>query len=130
MLLTMKKLSLSIVFFVCCICFIAQNVNAEEVISGVSPQDTPASESILDMQSTINFQNNKIQNILMRIETLERQVNNLAEVMSKSLTVRNTANDAKMLATESWDLAVEARAIAVRAEEKADQSNIRRIRKK
>jgi hypothetical protein len=67
--------------------------------------------------------------LLIRIEELEHQVKYMKKeirIMDKQLgasrTLANMINEGKSLASDAWDIAVEARAIAVRAEQKAEQA--------
>ncbi|MFN2366513.1 MAG: hypothetical protein ABR523_08655 [Desulfurivibrionaceae bacterium] len=67
--------------------------------------------------------------LLDRIDALEQQLKYMQKeirVMDKQLgasrTLANMINEGRSLASDAWNIAVEARAIAVRAEKKADQA--------
>jgi hypothetical protein len=61
-------------------------------------------------------------NLLMRIESLERQIKSINRTLDRNMMSATTLRQTRELANDAWTLAVEARAIAVRAEDKADQA--------
>lgn len=67
-------------------------------------------------------QDQKIFDMLLRIETLEQRLTYIQRQIELTLAVKNIAQDAKELSGDAWSLAVEARAVAMRAEEKADRA--------
>lgn len=67
--------------------------------------------------------------LLDRIDALEYQLKYMQKeirIMEKQLgasrTLANMINEGRSLASDAWNIAVEARSIAVRAEKKADQA--------
>jgi hypothetical protein len=117
--LSVKKLCLVLILIVfSCGLGRKETLAAGEVespsLSNFSRTDRPATR-----QSPVNSSNT---DMAMRIEVLERQVNNLSLQLGKNLNVTTTAREAKELASDAWTLAVEARAIAVQAEQKAEKA--------
>lgn len=71
-------------------------------------------------QATSDLQNQEIRDLLTRIKYLERQMGYLEQRVDRNMMSGTTLKKTKELASDAWTLAVEARAIAVRAEGKAD----------
>jgi hypothetical protein len=121
-LLSVKKLSLVLV----CILFSCgiggkDAVAAAEAVSPLQADISRTDESTM-RQSPGNSRNMDPSGMAQRIADLEQQVRYLTIQLSRNLTVGNTAREAKELASDAWTLAVEARAIAVRAEQKAEKA--------
>jgi hypothetical protein len=106
-------------------------------IHGFGPQNTFAAENIvfdqpakysvannsMIKQSPGDPQNKEVMfNLLMRIESLERQIKSINRTLDRNMMSATTLRQTRELANDAWTLAVEARAIAVRAEDKADQA--------
>lgn len=100
---------------------------------GVLPQDTWAAEDVETIGSTRNSLNSRrssitaqdvdITDLVIRIEKLERQIRYVIKQVGENLTVGIIAREAQELSSDAWTLAVEARAIAVRAEDKIDRAS-------
>ena len=120
-LLTVKKLCVGLVIIACSYGFAVQNTFAAEEVVRVSPTNAATTNPLTMRQATGDSQNVEMVNMSIRIEALERELKYLHRQIGKYLTVGHVAREAKELASDAWTLAVEARAIAVRAEEKADQ---------
>lgn len=86
------------------------------LISVLAMQGTCVAETETNMQSADH--SSDIEN---RLKLMERQINMLSSELGRSRTVYNILIEAKQLASDAWDIAVEARTIALRAEEKADR---------
>lgn len=55
-----------------------------------------------------------------RLRSLERQVIGLSKLIQKALAVEGIANEGHVLASDAWNLAVEARSLARNADTKAN----------
>ncbi|MFO7606777.1 MAG: hypothetical protein R6W72_10810 [Desulfurivibrionaceae bacterium] len=91
--------------------------------------DELITNSAVARQSASRNEREDISALLDRIDALEQQVKYMQKeirVMDKQLgasrTLANMINEGRSLASDAWNIAVEARAIAVRAEKKADQA--------
>ena len=105
-----------------------QNTFAAENVVIDQPSKYSALNTSTIKQSTGDPQNEEMFNLLMRIESLERQVAYMSKRLDRNMMSGVMLRDTKELANDAWTLAVEARAIAVRAEDKANlaQKSIKR----
>ena len=94
---------------------------AEDVVLGPPTQYSVTNSSTIK-QSTGDPQKKELFNLSMRIQSLERQIKYMSKMLDRNMMSGVKLNETMELASDAWDLAVEARAIAVRAEGKADQA--------
>ncbi|MDF1579092.1 MAG: hypothetical protein P1P81_11690 [Desulfobulbales bacterium] len=93
------------------------------------PQDELIVDSPDGSRSAEPSKRDEVSDLLSRIEALEQQIKYMQRDMrvldrqvGTSRTLVNMVNEGKSLASDAWDIAVEARTIAIRAEQKAEQA--------
>ena len=94
---------------------------AENVVLGQTSKYSLTDSATVE-QSAVDPQNQEMHNLLTRIKYLERQIGYIEKRLDRNMMSATILRKTKELASDAWDLAVEARAIAVRAEGKADQA--------
>lgn len=130
MLIAKKVFIGSVVVGLSCVFVVSNAVAAGEEITGVLPKDDSRQGSRISSlrQSISDSPNETMLDILMRLRTLERQLSIMKRTALNSRTVNNSIKDAKLIASDAWTLAVEARSIAVRAEAKAEQAQKNKLK--
>ena len=100
---------------------LSNTVAAENV--GVDPANqysVPGPENV--KQATGDSLNQELLDLTTRIMQIERQLGSIEKRLDRNMMSGVQLRQTKELANDAWTLAVEARAIAVRAESKADQA--------
>ncbi len=96
---------------------VAENVGLEQ-----ASQYSVTNPAIIK-QSTGDPLNNQILDLSARIMQIERQLGSIEKRLDQNMMSGLKLRQTTELANDAWTLAVEARAIAVRAESKADQAS-------
>ncbi|MCK4838669.1 MAG: hypothetical protein KAS94_07670 [Desulfobulbaceae bacterium] len=126
--ITLKRLWVGLAVIVISSVFGVQNTFATENVGLAQASKSSVTNPSTIKQSTGDSRNEELFNLKMRIESLERQIAYMGKRLDRNMMSGVMLRDTKELANDAWTLAVEARAIAVRAESKADQApkNIKR----